>query len=35
MPQYGIKCMVDLKIGQPQIIHHEMRDPNHPNPQLK
>ena len=26
--------MVDRKIEQPQIIHHQMRDPNHPYPQL-
>ena len=34
MPQYGIRCMVDRKIEHPQIIRHQMRDPNHPNPQL-
>ena len=34
IPQYDNKCMVDRKIGQPQIIHHQMRDPNHPYPQL-
>ena len=35
MLRYDIKRMVDWKIGQTQIIHRQMRDPNHPNPQLK
>ena len=34
MPQYDIKCMVDRKIKQSQIIHHQMHDPGHPYPQL-
>ena len=34
VPQYGIRCMVDKKIRQHRIIHHQMCNPNHPYPQL-
>ena len=34
MPQYGIKCMVGQKIKWHQIIHHQVCNPSHPNPQL-
>ena len=32
MPQYDIKCAVGRKIGQYQIIHHQMCDLSYPNP---
>ena len=34
MPQYGIKCMVNKKIRQHRIIHHQMCNPGYPYPQL-
>ena len=34
IPQYGIECVIGRKIEWPRSIHHKMRDPSHPNPQL-